>query len=132
MKYVTIITTLFFVSNAFAAEIDFSRHITDLDGKDIPSSAAKDAKPIDLASISGMALLTEPPAERGQAQSPADKLARFNLALKIHAGGKIDLSSEETTLLKNAIGTVYPPLVVGRAIEILDPKPTKKDNFVKN
>ena len=120
MKY-AIIALFLSVSSAFAGEVDFSRHIVDLDGKDIPSSQAKDAPPLDLATVAGMALLTEPPTERGQPQNPVDKLARFNLALKIHAGGKVNLSSEETTLLKAAVGAAYPPLVVGRADQILDP-----------
>jgi len=126
MKYTIIAASMLLASGAFAAEVDFSRHITDLDGKDIPTSATKDAKPLDLAAVAGMALLTEPPADpRGPQPSSADKLARFTLALKIHAGGNVVLSSEETTLLKTAIGAVYAPLVVGRAVEILDP-PEKK------
>lgn len=127
MKLAIIATSMLIASGAFAAEVDFSRHITDLDGKDIPSSQAKDAQPLDLAMVAGIALLTEPPTERGQPpQNPVDKLARFNLALKVHAGGKVNLSSEETTLLKAAVGVAYPPLVVGRADQILDPPaPTK-------
>lgn len=113
-------------SAAFAGQVDFSRHILDLDGNDIPATADKGAKPLDLASISGMALLIEPSADpRGSQPASSDKLARFNLALKIHAGGVVDVSSEEITLLKNAIGASYGPLVVGRAVEILDP-PAKK------
>ena len=110
---------------AGAAEVDFSRRITDLDGKDIPASADKGANPLDLARVAGLALLAQSPDDARMAQEA--KLARFNLAIKVHSGGRVDLTSEEVTLLKGAISAAYPPLVVGRAVEILDPPAKPKD-----
>ena len=107
---------------ASAAEVDFSRHILDLDGKDIPMSAAKDAPPLDLATVAGMALLAEPPADpRAPAPDTGDKLRRFDLALRTHGGHVVSLSAEDIALLKAAVSKSYGPLVVGRAFELLDP-----------
>lgn len=119
-----LIPFLFLISSAaFAGEpIDFSRHILDPDGKDIPTSKESDAPPMDLARLAQVGLLTEPPADpRGPQMGMDAKLARYNLWLKIHGGGLVSLTSEEITLLKTAIAAVSPPLLVGRAIEILDP-----------
>jgi hypothetical protein len=128
MKHiVSFIALILIASSAYAGEVDFSKHILDLDGKDIPSSQAKDAPPLDLATVAGIALLTEAPADPrgGRPADSTDKLARFKLAVKVHGGSAVDLSSEEVTTLKTAVSAVYGPLVVGRAIEILDP-PAKK------
>lgn len=124
----TIAMLLLLTSSAYAGEVDFSRHITDLDGKDIPVSAAKDAKPTDLALIAGTALLVDPqPGPGTPSMRPEDKLARFNLALKVHKSGQVNLTSEEVTLLKSAIATAFGSLVYGRAVEILDPPAKPKD-----
>ena len=50
------------------------------------------------------------------------KLERFKLAQKIHdCNGKIDLKSEEISLLKKLIGKQFPTLYVGQAYQGLDP-----------
>jgi hypothetical protein len=126
MKWMPIAAmTVALSSSAFAAEpIDFSRHILDLDGKDIPSSGVKDAPPIDLALVAGTALFNEQAADphaQGQSKDPGEKLARFNLAVKIHESKVVSLSSEEITMLKAAIAQSFGALIYGRAIEILDP-----------
>ena len=84
-----------------------------------------DAPPLDLATVAGMALLTETPADPRAPKNPADKIKRFSLAVKVHAGGVVSLSAEEIALLKSAIAEGYSPLVVGRANEILDPVSVK-------
>lgn len=121
-----IVTALLFTASAFAADIDFSRHITDLDGKDIPASQEKDAPPLDLLSVSRFALLNEQPQDpRAPPKNSLDKIKRFNLAIKIHGGGVMQLTSEEITLLKSSILDSFGPIVVGRATEILDPEALK-------
>ncbi len=129
LKALITAATLALSTAALGGEIDFSRHIVDLDGNDIPASAAKGDKPLDLATVAGMALLTEPPADPRDARAqptPADKLARFSLAIKVHDGKTVSLSAEEIALVKSAISASYGPLVVGRANEILDPTPASK------
>ena len=129
MKNLFFAFALFLASPALASEIDFTRHILDLDGKDIPVSADKDAPITTLARVAETALLNEPPVDPRQpvaAETPDQKRQRFDLALRIYqAKGAVTLSSEEVTLVKNAIAAIYGPLVVGRAAEILDPVPAK-------
>jgi len=102
--------------------IDFTQHIVTLDGKDIPSTGDKDSPPLDLAIVAETGLLTEIPADpRAAPKTATDKRLRFDLALRIHDEKKLALTSEEVTLLKDSIASVFSPLVVGRAIQILDP-----------
>ena len=56
-----------------------------------------------------------------QNMSIADKLLFDKLARKIMLNDAIDLTSQEVTKLKDRIGKVFPPLIVGQAIELLDP-----------
>lgn len=48
------------------------------------------------------------------------KLAIYALAAKVHAGGVVDLNAEELALLKSRVEAAYPPLVVGKAVELLE------------
>jgi hypothetical protein len=120
MKRTACLIFLFTATSALARDVDFSRHIVDLDGKDIPTSQAKDAAPLDLKNVATTALLTERQDPRQTPPDPADKLRRFALALKIHQGGKVDLSAEEIAEVKASIAAAYSALVVGRANEILE------------
>jgi hypothetical protein len=54
--------------------------------------------------------------------SGEEKIKRFNLALKITKTDFPDLSAEEIAEIKKLIAKGYPPLIVGRCYEILDPK----------
>ena len=113
---------------AMAAEVDFSSPIRDLDGKPVPSCAADTAEchaPLTLSHVAEMALLS--PSEGREQQSLEEKVKRFELAVGLHAGGKLPLSVEDVALLKRLIGSAYAPLVVGRANEILDPPAKPKD-----
>ena len=114
---------------ALAAEpVDFSKHILGLDGKDLPGPGGKDAPPLDLATVCETALLVELPADPQhpqQGRDAADKLLRFKLSMRIHAGSPVTLTAEEVTMLKVSLAATYGPLVVGRAVEILDPAALK-------
>lgn len=54
--------------------------------------------------------------------SGEDKLKRYELAMKIKAGGEIELASEDIASLKKLIGKRYNALVVGQAWNILENK----------
>lgn len=119
------ILILLMTQSALAGEpIDFSRFMIDLDGKNIPISD-KDPTPISLGRVAEMALLSEPPSDprdpRNASSSLVDKTKRFDLALRIHNEKKLSLSSEDTTLLKQAIADSFAPIIVGQAVKILDP-----------
>jgi hypothetical protein len=97
--------------------IDFDTIIRDLKGEPIKDSAGD----FTLSMASCSALLSPYPDE--QDLDPKDKVRRYKLATKITDGGEVDLSVEEIADLKKLIGKAFPPLVVGRAYEILDPEP---------
>ena len=127
MRLVTFFALLLTAASESAEEVDFSSHIRDLDVKPVPSCAADTAKchaPLTLSHVSEMALLS--PADSREQPSADEKAKRFELAVKLHAGGKLSLTVEDAALLKRLIGAAYAPLVVGRANEILDPSPKSK------
>jgi len=49
-----------------------------------------------------------------------EKVARFHLALKLTGEDEPDLKAEEVVLIKNVVGKMYGPVVVGRVWAILD------------
>lgn len=57
----------------------------------------------------------------GDKDKADDKVKKFELAVRCVAD-TVELTAEETTLIKDCIGNMYPPLIVGRSFEILDPK----------
>jgi len=59
---------------------------------------------------------------RDKPLSSEEKFNRHNLALEIHnADDEIDLSVDDVKLLKDLVGELGTPLVVGQAWPILDP-----------
>jgi hypothetical protein len=129
--------------------IDFSAEITDLDGaaqwriaaqeQESPATWAKSRQvpavvtsmagrmppgqmvsqvPVTLAWLCRNVLNTEQTTD----QAPG-KLARIALANRIpRDGGPLDLSPEETTLLKNRVLAFYPAITAWRVLELIDPK----------
>jgi hypothetical protein len=55
-----------------------------------------------------------------QALPVPDKLKLYRVAQKISAGGVVDFSVEELTLIKERIGKTWSTLVIGAAFDILD------------
>lgn len=49
-----------------------------------------------------------------------EKLKRFTIAQKIQAGGEVELPVEEVAKVKELIGKLYNPLIVGRAWALLE------------
>lgn len=91
-------------------KINFSQTIKNLNNKDIEDNEGV----LTLARIATNALLANDKVEG------TEKMKRFTLATKIHEGGVQDLKPEEVTKIKELVGEGFPPLIVGRAYEILD------------
>jgi hypothetical protein len=49
-----------------------------------------------------------------------EKVKRFQLAVKVYSGDEVELSAEDIALIKDLIGKLYGPLVVGRSYELLE------------
>lgn len=99
-----------------AHAVDFKSEIKGLDGKPIPISET-DKTPVTLGSVAEVALIAPGGVEP---LTPEEKTRRFFLALKIHEGKDGNFTVEELTLVKKVIGSVYGPLIYGRAVELID------------
>lgn len=96
-------------------KIDFSAAITNLDG-----TPAKDGDAdVTLGKVSCGALLATYPDE--QHLSGEEKVKRFRLAETAAKGGEQEIKVEDVALLKKLIAKAFPPLVVGRAYDIIEP-----------
>jgi len=56
-----------------------------------------------------------------QKESGMDKMKKYGLAQRIFRDDEIELSAEDIVLLKERIGELYAPLVVGQLFQMLEP-----------
>jgi hypothetical protein len=54
-----------------------------------------------------------------QKESGIDKVKKYELAKKVHSSDEVDLNEDEITLIKERVGEVFPPVVVGQIYELL-------------
>lgn len=109
--------------------IDFNAALKDLDGKPIPQMTmiagqlmVDGDKVWTLGAAATTALLDSYEDERQL--SGSDKFTRFMLASKIHGQGlPVDVDLDEAKLIKDLIAKRFGALLIGRAWELLDPKP---------
>jgi len=79
-------------------------------------------KDLTLREVITNSLLAPPPQGQRDQMEGAEKARRYYLAMEIHkTKNQIELSVDDVKLIKDEIGRVYPPLIVGQAYEILDP-----------
>lgn len=114
------VATSVFAMPVQAAPIDFNTQITQIDGKPIIDDKGAPA-PVTLKKVAVEALLTTFPDEASLAGE--EKARRYVLAVKISGSdsGKIELTSEDVTMLRKVVGKGYGPLVVGQVWKIIDP-----------
>lgn len=94
-------------------KLNLAATITDLDNQPLMDGG----KPITMRKICVDALMTP---QQDDNPSGEEKLARYVLAGKLHAGGEVDVTPEDAAKLKTLIGKMYTALVVGRAYELLN------------
>lgn len=102
--------------------VDFSQPILEINGDPIIMPNA--SSPLDLRTVSIMALLEDIPLRPGQPETVTaqQKFENALLASRLHdASEPIELKAEQIALLKDRIGRRFPALVVMRAWKILDP-----------
>lgn len=99
-------------------KINFSAILLDLHDKPLMQPVATPGEipstPATLAWVSSEALLRATEEKDGQR-----KYKLYALAMKVGAGGDVDLKAEDIALLKKLIGEQFAPLVVGRAFDLL-------------
>ncbi len=101
--------------------IDFTQTLKDLDGKPLPFNAEGKLPTVaTLGQISKDALVNMLPED--QQATGASKYDHWMLAQKVYPDKKdVVLNAEEIATIKERIGKMYAPLVVGPAWRMLDP-----------
>lgn len=101
--------------------------LTNLDGEPLKDADAKgEAVDATLKMCVINALLA--PAQQGQKpETGVEKLKKYNLASKVNDNEEIELSAEEISLIKDRVGELFPPLVVGQVFKLLG-EPTEISN----
>jgi hypothetical protein len=102
---------------------DFTQTLTGFDGKPIINGDAKNGSSLTLGEACINAL--EATLQSDAQTTGADKFKLDQLARKIYRSTDVVLSIEEIALLKERIGKVYSPVVVGAAWRVLDPSDNK-------
>ena len=105
--------------------VDFSTILTDLNGAPIMDvdrdadgkAVAGSERPITLRTIAEN-VLTGTIADE-EKLSGKKKLEQFLLAVKVHDGKEVDV--REAAAILDLIEKAYPPLIVGRCTELLNP-----------
>lgn len=97
-------------------KINFDSNIKGLDGKDL----ATETGTATLSSIVTGALIANYHDE--QFLPGMEKFKRAQLAQRVYAGGDIDFSVEELTLIKELVGKYATPLVVLQIFKLIDKK----------
>ena len=97
--------------------INFTTVLHGFDGKAITGPDGKTS--LTLGDVAVGAL--ETPIEEDRNMAGSEKFKRDQLARKIYGAKSVELSVEEVALVKERIGKVYGPIVVGPAWSLLDP-----------
>lgn len=104
-------------------KVNIHRELTTLDGRPIVNPQTK--TPLTLGLVIIEALLSQP-APGAKDCAPADKMHRYQIAVKIHNHSDLvprndfDMSVEDVSLCKRLIGELYNPLVAGQAMLLLE------------
>lgn len=120
------------VAASSASATDFSVVLKDMDGHeiidDLRCPAATDGKracqdKLTLGRASANALVGSLPGDDNDSRAKYD---RWHLAGKILHGDLVNLDAMDTTMVIKRLGMLYGPIVVGPAIDLLDPNFNKK------
>jgi len=97
--------------------MNLNTEITDFDGNSFPD------KPTIKSAVMGSLINVL----RGDETLAAEqKVKMFELAMRIHGAEQIELTAEDVSLIKERVGKAYPPMVVGRVFQAIDPASVKK------
>ncbi len=112
-------------------KIDMTKTIKNLIGVDLenPESKLPKKEPLTMKIVCTNSLLTQ--TQDDQNINGNEKAKRFELAMRVYTEKEIDLDIDELKMIKDLIGKIYGPLVVGRAYQILDPKQKPSDGLTK-
>lgn len=49
-----------------------------------------------------------------------DKIRAFNISVRVTLGGEVELSLDDRKLIKDKMGKIYAPVIIGRVIPLLE------------
>jgi hypothetical protein len=104
-------------------KIDLTVILKSLDGEVLEEKTKDKLVPITLKSVCVNAMLSMTDEDRQE--QGTSKAERYKLAFKLSEGGNQDLSTDEIVKIKERIGKIYIPLIVGRAYDLLEGKTPK-------
>jgi hypothetical protein len=93
-------------------KIDFSTVLTQFSGEPITSEGNA---PFTL----GMCVVNALLQPQQQQQNPMEKIRRARIAERAYDAGETDVSPEDLVTIREAVGSLYPPLIVYRAYALL-------------
>src|SRR6185295_10292558 len=88
-----------------AMRIDSGRPFTDLDGKPI----SEEGRPLTFGVVAIRAILSRSPGDTPD--TPEQSIAHYDLALRRHRGGEVEISAKEATELAARIAKFWAPIV---------------------
>ena len=106
-------------------KIDVTQTLKNLDGSDLTDATqicptcgqATEARTWTLRLVLQNVLMA---VVRDENPDGAEKALRYALAMRIHQNDEVELSVEERAKLKDLVGKVYGPLIVGQVWEMLE------------
>lgn len=101
------------------SKINFSAPLLNIAGEPFQvkvSETSKDERPMELKDVAIEALLAVTPEQ----QTGEQKFKQYEISQKIYPGGEVDLLPEDITLIKQRIGMIYGPAIVGPAYKLLN------------
>jgi len=97
---------------------DFSTALQNADKTPMKRTASSDSPVATVGDVIGDALLAVSENDRGL--SGDQKNQRYKLWKKLEGGGEKSFSLEEASLIKQVVGNVYGPLIVGQIYDLLE------------
>lgn len=105
-------------------EIDFNQKLKNLDGSVIKETDKKDSADVTLKLVCIVALTA---IIRGEQVDGTEKYKRWKLTGKIDKGGKIKLTTDEISYIKELIGKVHGVVITGQSYDMLEKENKKGD-----
>lgn len=100
-------------------KVNFSQILNNINGKPLKHRDEEgnegDLKLSDVCTNALMSL-----AEQDKNENGVKKFKRYQLATKIHKQDEVEVTAEEVSLLKEKIGSLYGPAVIGPCYELLE------------
>jgi hypothetical protein len=97
---------------------DFSTVLRNADKTPMKRTPAPDSPEVTIGEVIGDALLAVTESDRGL--SGDQKNQRYKLWKKLEGGGEKSFNLEEASMIKQVVGNVYGPIVVGQVYDFLE------------